>query len=266
MYKDSGHSNEGGNKFFPMLVLLIFPDSEPSCPHNVGIQSVSEWVLRYVHSSGKKTNIRAEHRGNQLFNSDFYSYQVSQLYPSSASWCHSFHNPNWESALCQELLSFCCCWIKLRMLGKALNNTGAGAGMDSWPKLPSTPSLGQVVDCTMRGISGRALQRGWGWAQVRSAPSRTGIRHECFPINSSVCLSYQGKSLVFFLWGRGWTRKTTKHDHELFESGYICSVTVGQTCFDNKNRHQAAPMYQLFLFSPHYNPMKWVLLVTPFHR
>lgn len=248
-----------------MLVLLIFPDSEPSWPHNVGIQSVSEWVLRYVHSSGKKTNITAEHCGNQLFNSDFYSYQGSQLYPWSVSWCHSFHNPNWESALCQELLSFCCGWIKLRVSGKARNNTGAGAGMDSWPELPSTPSLGQVVDCTMRGISDRALQQGRGWAQVRSAPSKTGIKHECFPVNSSVCLSYQGRSLVFFLWGRGWTRKTTKHDHELNLSLDIYVVWLS----DRPALIIKTDIGQLLRTSYScsvLNPMKCVLLVTPFHR
>lgn len=40
--------------------------------YNVGIQSIFEWILRYVHSSEKKANVRAEHCGNQLLNSVFY--------------------------------------------------------------------------------------------------------------------------------------------------------------------------------------------------
>ena len=40
--------------------------------HNVDIQSIFEWILRYAHSSGKKANMRAEHYANQLFNSVFY--------------------------------------------------------------------------------------------------------------------------------------------------------------------------------------------------
>ena len=44
--------------------------------HNVDIQSIFEWILRYVHSSGKKANMRAEHYANQLFNSVFYLLRV----------------------------------------------------------------------------------------------------------------------------------------------------------------------------------------------
>lgn len=151
-----------------------------------------------------------EHSGNQLLNSDPYIFQVSQLCILPVSWWHSFHNANWESALCQELLSYCCCWIKLRMLGKAHINTAARLGMDLQQKLPTTPWVGQVC----------ALPHGkeglwWGpagevrWAQVSSAQVGQVSDNECFPTNSMIWLFYQGRSRCLFV-GKVMNRENQK--------------------------------------------------------